>query len=135
MPSSRSWVLHLLRCLVETEYRVSWDCKESVDSGLPMKDCRCHHVHFQLVTQSPLQQGLGLGQGMMGWIGSQVMPGDRREAAIHCSLQPLEIKGDWKQLHFAFAIPGWMSRADAPISWRCRATKTSLRGETSVFFP
>ena len=51
---------------------------------------------------------------------------------LHAAL--VEIKGDWKQLHFCFAIPGWMSRADAPICWRCRATKTSLRTDTGVSF-
>ena len=38
----------------------------------------------------------------------------------------LEIKGDWKQLHFCFAVPGWMSSVDSPICWRCHATKRSL---------
>ena len=38
----------------------------------------------------------------------------------------LEIKGDWKQLHFCFAVPGWMSSLDSPICWRCHATKRSL---------
>ena len=35
----------------------------------------------------------------------------------------IEVKGDWKQLHQTFAVPGWMSRADKPICWRCLASK------------
>ena len=50
-------------------------------------------------------------------------------ALLHGAL--LEVKGDWKQLHHCFAVPGWMSNADSPICWRCKATKRSLvtRGE------
>ena len=42
----------------------------------------------------------------------------------------IEIKGDWKQLHSCFALPGWMSAVHKPLCWRCTATKTTLRGET-----
>ena len=38
----------------------------------------------------------------------------------------LEVKGDWKQLNSCFDVPSWSGRADAPICWRCKATKSSL---------
>ena len=44
----------------------------------------------------------------------------------------IEMKGDWKQLHSCFALPGWMSAPHKPLCWRCTATKTSLRTETGA---
>ena len=44
----------------------------------------------------------------------------------------MEIKGDWKQLHFCFAVPGWMSSGEKPICWRCTATKNSLVTESGL---
>ena len=41
----------------------------------------------------------------------------------------LEVKGDWKQLTSCFDVPSWSGRGDAPICWRCKATKNSLREE------
>ena len=38
----------------------------------------------------------------------------------------LEVQGDWKQLSSCFDVPYWSGRADSPICWRCKATKSSL---------
>ena len=42
----------------------------------------------------------------------------------------LEVKGDWKQMHCCFAIPGWMRAGHRPICWRCTASKDSLKRES-----
>ena len=39
----------------------------------------------------------------------------------------LEMKGDWKQLHSCFTVPYWARKAEAPICWRCDASKQSMR--------
>ena len=41
----------------------------------------------------------------------------------------LEVKGDWKQLQACFGVPGWSSRPEQPICWRCTASKQSIKEE------
>ena len=33
----------------------------------------------------------------------------------------LEVKGDWKQMHFCFGVPGWMSSPQKPICFKDEA--------------
>ena len=47
----------------------------------------------------------------------------------------VEVKGDWKQLASCFDVPSWSGRADAPICWRCKATKSSLWEESGPDSP
>ena len=55
----------------------------------------------------------------------------RRRAGGELLLGALvEVKGDWKQMHSCFAVPGWMRAGDKPICWRCTACKDSLRTES-----
>ena len=50
------------------------------------------------------------------------------QKVLHAAV--LEVKGDWKQMHFCFGIPGWMSSPEKPICWRCLATKQSLKDDS-----
>ena len=47
----------------------------------------------------------------------------------------LEIKGDWKHMAACFSVPGWSSKKDKPICWRCNCTKESLQTETGLESP
>ena len=71
--------------------------------------------------------------------GSEWEPGEAwRKAQSGKKVLPgavLEIKGDWKQMHFCFGVPGWMSSPGKPICWRCLATKASLKEESGPESP
>ena len=64
-----------------------------------------------------------------GWeVGDSWRKKHSGEKVVHGAL--LEVKGDWKQLLFCFGIPGWMSKAEKPFCWRCKASKLSLKTES-----
>ena len=68
--------------------------------------------------------------------GSDWGPGDTwRSRRAGLPLLPgilLEVKGDWKQLQGCFGVPGWMSRPDNPVCWRCTASKQSIKEESGL---
>ena len=41
----------------------------------------------------------------------------------------IEMKGDWKQLCFCFAVPHWRRSPGKPLCWRCDATRESMAAE------
>ena len=50
------------------------------------------------------------------------------QGLIHAAV--IEMKGDWKQLCFCFAVPHWQRAADKPVCWRCDATKAAMKSES-----
>ena len=42
----------------------------------------------------------------------------------------IEVKADWKQMHYCFAVPYWSRAPEKPLCWRCTACKTTLLTET-----
>ena len=42
----------------------------------------------------------------------------------------LEIKGDWKMMHFCFAVPYWKRSPEKPLCWRCSCSKDALARES-----
>ena len=131
---------------------MSWDRKKSVDLwtlAFPGLEEKVHRDVRVCLTAMPHENVCRETQddlmGLLSWSLQQLAAGRyplRRHDGEDWSTedswrkqragQPLikgavvEIKGDWKQLHFCFAVPGWMSSPESPLCWRCHATKRSL---------